>query len=144
MTHNYKIREFNTTNGTMVIEFDGIHPINFWAPNDGTSYLSGQALEDAIQALYPSWEVEQREKAANLTGAEAITALVEPTVPALTAADIARNLRNQLLYQSDWTQIPGNSLTTEQQAAWGSYRQALRDVSNQAGFPDSINWPIAP
>lgn len=144
MTHNYKIREFNASNGTMVIEFEGLQPLNFWVPNNGTSYLSGQELEDAIQALYPSWEVEQKQNIANLAGGEVIQSLVEPATPTISAADQARMTRNHLLYLSDWTQIPNNSLTTEKQTAWETYRQALRDITNQAGFPDSINWPVAP
>jgi len=30
------------------------------------------------------------------------------------------------------------------QAAWATYRQALRDVPQQAGFPSDINWPTTP
>ena len=36
------------------------------------------------------------------------------------------------------------SMTTEQQNAWTTYRQALLDVPEQSGFPDSITWPTKP
>ena len=52
--------------------------------------------------------------------------------------------RNELLYKSDWTQIPNNPLTTEQQNAWETYRQELRDVPEQQGYPYNVVWPIAP
>ena len=52
--------------------------------------------------------------------------------------------RNELLYLSDWTQIPNNPLTTEQQTAWATYRQELRDVPAQQGYPYNVVWPIAP
>jgi len=52
--------------------------------------------------------------------------------------------RGKLLYESDWTQIPNNPLTNEQQQAWAVYRQALRDVPAQAGFPWNIQWPEQP
>ena len=52
--------------------------------------------------------------------------------------------RNKLLYESDWTQIPGNPLTQSVQQQWAVYRQELRDIPNQFGFPFSINWPISP
>ena len=29
-------------------------------------------------------------------------------------------------------------------AAWATYRQGLRDVPEQAGFPEDINWPTTP
>jgi hypothetical protein len=39
-----------------------------------------------------------------------------------------RNLRQSLLQQSDWTQLPDNKLTAEQKALWATYRQQLRDM----------------
>ena len=54
------------------------------------------------------------------------------------------NKRNKLLYASDWTQIPNNPLTTQQQNDWASYRQSLRDITTQSGYPFSIVWPTPP
>ena len=53
----------------------------------------------------------------------------------------ARAKRDGLLVASDWTQLsdaPVNSAT------WATYRQALRDITSQSGFPQTINWPDAP
>ena len=52
--------------------------------------------------------------------------------------------KNQLLSVSDWTQIPGNPLTAEQQAAWATYRQELRDITAQSGYPFNVIWPTPP
>jgi hypothetical protein len=52
-----------------------------------------------------------------------------------------RNARNELLKQSDWTQMADVTLTESQSSAWRNYRQALRDVPSQAGFPDAVEWP---
>lgn len=54
------------------------------------------------------------------------------------------SIRIDLLYKSDWTQIPNNPLTAEQQAAWATYRQELRDIPNQSGYPMNVVWPVAP
>ena len=56
----------------------------------------------------------------------------------------ARGKRDGLIASCDWTQIPDAPLTAAQRAAWVTYRQALRDVPAQAGFPDTIDWPITP
>jgi hypothetical protein len=32
----------------------------------------------------------------------------------------------------------------ENQAAWAAYRQSLRDISTQAEFPNTVNWPVEP
>ena len=56
----------------------------------------------------------------------------------------ARRLRADLLSGSDWTVGNDSPLTTEKQAEWKSYRQALRDVTSQPGFPETIAWPTRP
>ncbi len=49
--------------------------------------------------------------------------------------------RNARLAATDWTQITDS---TADKAAWAAYRQALRDVPSQAGFPQSVTWPQEP
>ena len=53
----------------------------------------------------------------------------------------ARIKRNALLAQSDWTQVADAPVDSQ---AWASYRQALRDITVQAGFPENIDWPVSP
>jgi hypothetical protein len=60
----------------------------------------------------------------------------------LTAAAITK--RNERLLKSDWTQLPDAPLTELQVTAWRTYRQELRDVPEQAGYPRNINWPVKP
>lgn len=52
-----------------------------------------------------------------------------------------RRLRNTLLLACDWTQLPDVPEAT--QLIWGTYRQGLRDVTDQ---PDQMNvvWPVKP
>ena len=56
-------------------------------------------------------------------------------------AEEARAQRDALLAASDWTQVADAPVNSQ---AWVDYRQALRDVPEQAGFPTDINWPVAP
>jgi len=61
----------------------------------------------------------------------------------LSAEDAGRNIRNQrdnLLSQTDWMALSDNTMTPE----WASYRQALRDITAQEGFPFSVDWPTKP
>ena len=70
-----------------------------------------------------------------------------PAVPEPTAEQQemqVRAQRNSLLSLSDWTQLADAPLTTEQKQAWAEYRQALRDVPEQAGFPENVAWPFSP
>jgi len=54
------------------------------------------------------------------------------------------NKRNNLLYKSDWTQLPNGPLSEQQQSQWATYRQALRDITTQSGYPANITWPTKP
>ena len=56
-------------------------------------------------------------------------------------AAAAREKRNTLLAECDWTQVADAPVD---KAAWAGYRQALRDIPDQSGFPTSIVWPTAP
>lgn len=49
-----------------------------------------------------------------------------------------RKTRDRLLQESDWTQL--NDAPVDQEA-WARYRQALRDIPQQEGFPGEVVWP---
>lgn len=57
------------------------------------------------------------------------------------AADRVRRHRTALLAESDWTQVADAPVD---QPAWATYRQALRDLTEQPGFPWSVEWPAQP
>lgn len=66
-----------------------------------------------------------------------------PYVPnlELIAAQV-RSQRDALLAQSDWTQLP--DVPQAIKAKWATYRQALRDIPLQSGFPTAVVWPVKP
>lgn len=138
----YKILSADIKNGTFIIQFDGLQPLNFWIPHNETGFLTGQELDDAIQLMYPMEVVQTNKFASFVNGAE-IEALVTkiPTLP--PTSEQIRQQRDILLLKTDWTQLPDAPLTTEQKTAWAVYRQELRDITKQAGFPNEINFPIA-
>lgn len=56
-------------------------------------------------------------------------------------AKAVRQSRTEKLKDSDWTQIADS---TADKTVWATYRQALRDITAQSGFPWTITWPDAP
>lgn len=52
--------------------------------------------------------------------------------------------RNQRLYESDWTQLNDSPLSPQLMEQWRVYRQALRDIPSQSGWPWNITWPVPP
>jgi len=71
---------------------------------------------------------------------------VEPPIDLVLLANNARAKRDKLLAESDVMVLPDRwaAMTTEQQAAWATYRQALRDIPQQEGFPATVVWPTQP
>ena len=56
-------------------------------------------------------------------------------------AESVRQDRDALLLESDWTQ--GNDAPVNKDD-WSVYRQALRDIPSQDGFPREVIWPSKP
>ena len=56
-------------------------------------------------------------------------------------AKSVRDDRNRRIAESDWTQVADAPVDKD---AWAVYRQALRDVPQQAGFPWDVTWPETP
>jgi len=58
------------------------------------------------------------------------------------AVFFTKRKRQYLLQQSDWTQL--SDISAETKALWEPYRQALRDITDQPGYPYDIVWPTPP
>lgn len=61
--------------------------------------------------------------------------------PVMPTAEQIRAERDALLVASDWTQVADAPVD---QQAWATYRQALRDIPQQPGFPTDVIWPTKP
>jgi hypothetical protein len=58
-----------------------------------------------------------------------------------SASNFIREQRNQLLKESDWTQVADAPVD---KVVWAVYRQALRDITAQEGFPFNVVFPELP
>lgn len=110
------------------IEELGFLQVTVWKPHD-------QATEKLV-AVAPYEEA-----------GEVFTVAVEPLTEEelesrkQTLAAQIRAQRASLLASCDWTQLADAPVN---KAAWAEYRQALRDISKQEGFPETVEWPISP
>ena len=62
--------------------------------------------------------------------------ILSETIVEFTADEI-RAKRNSLLSETDYLALSDTTLSSDMAA----YRQALRDVTSQAGFPTNVTWP---
>ena len=71
----------------------------------------------------------------------AVEVISQDEINANTAKQAAsvRAERNSKLSETDWTQVYDAPVDKN---AWADYRQALRDIPNQPGFPWNIDWPV--
>ena len=67
-----------------------------------------------------------------------------PPASKVELAAVARARRDGLLAGSDWTRLDDVALADGERNAWAAYRRLLREVPQQAGFPQSIDWPKSP
>lgn len=90
------------------------------------SQAQSQAKRYAVRTELMQTYISPEEEAANLLAEK---------------SEAMRATRNQLLTSCDWTQVADAPIDKE---AWATYRQALRDLPSQEGFPNEVTWPVEP
>ena len=55
-------------------------------------------------------------------------------------SNLVRSERDSLLSKTDYLLLGDRQISQE----WLDYRQQLRDVPAQPGFPDNVEWPVPP
>lgn len=114
--------------------------------------LSGKTLEIVAEAPQPSFDpasqaVVQDAQPAFTNGkwvlgwtVRSLSQQEQADATAQKSASV-RNVRNDKLKESDWTQLADCPVNKD---AWAIYRQTLRDITVQPGFPWAVNWPVKP
>lgn len=132
-------------NYNQTIEYtDGTRDLNFeaarkWARENGTTFEEDITARVNVDGVLKRYFVIGSEP-------EKPAPIEPPPVPEPTQEEkeqAVRNERNLRLAYTDWTQLPDAPLTAEQKAAYAEYRQALRDVPAQDGFPENVAWPMS-
>jgi hypothetical protein len=103
--------------------------------------FEGEPLEQIIAIYAPVQEWRARELAVVVPAVGVSGEITDKEPAPIPLADQVRAERDQLLATSDWTQVVDAPVD---QAAWAEYRQALRDVPEQVGFPENVVWPTKP
>ena len=139
---NDEIIEFPIFQGDLklLVGFDDLSGEEFETPE---GYVE---IEDAIPPPYPSDHTKiLREKTPEqIDGVwTRIWAIEDVTEEELQfriqrKSDEVRKKRNQLLSETDWTQLPDAPVDG---SLWATYRQELRDIPEQEGFPWQVQWP---
>ena len=137
------------TNGKVeqIASLKGLFP-NGDLANMDSEWLSKNTLLPVIDNLpYDTKTQKLVSITPTIQGGQVLAVEVQP----LTEDDLANKViaqgerirvrRNQLLAACDYTQLPDNN--NSKKAEWATYRQALRDLPKQAGFPN-VEFPKDP
>jgi len=130
----------------------GIDPVlEAPAPTPSGEYKSvsrNGVVQDALGNWVFAWV--ERDMFSDYVNDEGVTVTKAEQEQAYTAtkdaeaATAARATRDGLIASCDWMAIKAFEGGTAVSTEWATYRQALRDVSAQAGFPNDITWPEKP
>ena len=113
----------------------GVDPVRLLpVPSYSTATQRVEQAAEATQAPDGTWELGWVVAEMDLSPEDLAAQTQEKSIS-------VRAERNEKLAASDWTQL-GDS--TADKGAWAAYRQALRDITAQSGFPWTIEWPVQP
>jgi len=135
-----------------ICEFLGIDPVLAApAPTPSGEYKS-VSRNGVVQDANGNWvqAYVERDMFADYVDEDGVTVTKVSQEEAYTAtkdaeaATAARATRDGLIASCDWMAIKAFEGGTGVATEWATYRQALRDVSAQEGFPNNITWPEKP
>jgi hypothetical protein len=142
---NYTI--LGLENHQILLGFDG-KKVNFPLPMVDGLYPQGAELDALLTQYVSNAQLAAAQSAAvALNDATIRSLVVTPLAPTLTTAEVAQSVRtdrNRLMVLTDWTVLPNSPFTTAETTAWATYRQGLRDITTQSGFPSTVVWPVPP
>jgi len=127
-----------------VMEAIGVDPVFEGPAATGGTVYQYSVRQGVEQQADGKWYTKYVLGPVFVDSAEATAAQQEAAYKAQRDAEQAasvRAARNSKLADCDWTQLADSSAD---KPAWATYRQSLRDVTAQAGFPWNVTWPVEP
>tara|TARA_R100000278_G_scaffold21940_1_gene20720 strand:- start:592 stop:1056 length:465 start_codon:yes stop_codon:yes gene_type:complete len=93
-------------------------------------------VRDGVEQVSGRWQTKFKVVTADSDG---------QTIIDNSVAKANRTKRNQLLQDSDWTQLADKGgLADSKVAEWVTYRQSLRDLPTASGWPHTHTFPTEP
>ena len=134
-TTDTDILPFDIPDGYASMEGYGVNQTNYVANSAIQQYTIAQQVTKANKPIYKCvWS--------NQTFTWNDTRTLEQQNSDAEGAAIST--RDMLLSQSDWVVVRAVDQGTPIPTDWQTYRQALRDITNQSGYPTNVVWPVAP
>ena len=150
MNYSYEILKIEPRHRSLTVRYFKEGKDDFFKNFNPTSFDEADIVS-IIQEFFPvvkrHWEYQDTvdEGAPTLeAGSTGSLTYTEPEPVVETQEEKARRVRevrDSILRETDWMMFSDTATPSQ---AWLDYRQALRDVPSQGGFPDNIVWPTKP
>jgi hypothetical protein len=153
MVIEHKILSFCAITGSIQVhyytaDFPTGFVYNIDIPVSDSGYPAEAEVENLIKLMCPTEQIKRVTALKSIKPPDSFLGLVninqQEPLDALDKAQQVRGMRNNLLSESDFSQLPDVLLSVEEKAAWVEYRQELRDLTKQSGFPDVVVFPVPP
>ena len=146
----YQLIDFNEVLGIVTAYYiESRQAVKIDIPLEGDRYIGGEALDNYIMSFKPISPVKKdyRNIVKNANDIKLLLTshnkLPDSTVYLRRNAIYRRDLA---LRSCDWTQLPDvqEVMPEQEKKLWKRFRQQLRDITKQTGYPDNIEWPQRP
>lgn len=142
---SYEVNKVNQEYGVMEVLYfkDGYKPVNVGVRLP----IEGETLEEVIINFAPinEWKMQKAKFVSDISPGIAGDIEIQETAPVLSKEEEIRIIRNAKLMETDWMYLLDTDIKKPSNIdEWSIYRQQLRDITEQPGFPDDIVWPEQP
>lgn len=110
-------------------------------PIENDRFLIGDNLHRYISGIIPQFAIMRKRQLKNVQNQSDMLQYVNVEKRKESKAAAARAIRHKALLECDWVMMPDAGFSEKQVETFKKYRQQLRDVPQQIGFPEHIVWP---
>ena len=138
--HNSLPESWNNISNLYALDESELYDLS-WSGNEGCKFYP--VTETPRPDYDPLYEISGPTYTIDDTNHKVIQSWTTTPVSNERAWEIVRQIRNQKLYSTDWTQLPDSPLDSTTKNNYSIYRQQLRDITQQPD-PFNIQWPTLP
>jgi hypothetical protein len=146
----YQLVDFNEVLGVVTVYFIRSKTVaKVDIPLEEGQYITGTTLDNYIMSWMPAPPANKDYRKV-VSNAAYIKSLLTPHNKLPESEVYLRRMiaerREQALRSCDWTQLPDvqEVMPEEEKQRWKKFRQELRDITKQPGYPHKVYWPQRP
>lgn len=139
---HYDVVNFDPESGVLEVYIHELgSKLSIEIPIENNKFIEGDELLRYISGFIPVHSIQRKKQLKTVKNANEFKQFINKINNEESLSKSIRALRDLELTKSDWTVLPDTGFTEKQIEIFKKYRQELRDVPQQQGFPNNIIWP---